>query len=213
MRRAATRARFGDLRRLEPLSKWGSTRGVPVDRWYIERYLSDRAHLVRGHALEVLEDLYASRYGAESVDVLDIDADNPRATVIGDLCHPATLSPGRYDVAVVTQTLQLIPRPLDAVRNVISALKPGASLLVTVPALSRLANDLDRWRWTPLGLQELLTEAAPAGAEVVTTGLGNGLAARAFLFGLAVRDVGEQVLERSDPDYPVVVGARVVVPS
>jgi hypothetical protein len=40
-------------------------------------------------------------------------------------------------------------------------------------------------------------------------GFGNGLAARAFLFGLAVSDLDEDVLGRSDEDYPVVVAARV----
>ncbi|SNS90122.1 hypothetical protein SAMN04488107_4237 [Geodermatophilus saharensis] len=209
VRRAVTRARFGDLRRTEPLSEWGSARGTPVDRWYIERFLTERAHLVHGHVLEVKEDLYASRLGASSVDVLDIDADNPHATVVGDVCEAATLRPATYDAAVVTQTLQLVPRPLDALRNLLAAVKPGGSLLVTVPTLSRLADSWDRWRWTPAGLRDLLAEAAPPDAEVECVGFGNGLVARAFLFGLAVRDLDEDVLERWDEDYPMVVGARV----
>lgn len=208
-----TRARFGDLRRTEPLSEWGAHRGKPVDRWYIERWLGEQAHLVRGHALEVKEDLYASRLGARSVDVLDIDPGNSHATVVGDLCAPSTLTPGTYDVAVVTQTLQLVPRPADAVRHLLAALRPGGSLLLTVPVLSRLADPSDRWRWTPLGLRDLLTEAAPPGAEVTTVGLGNALAARAFLFGLAIPDLDEDVLARSDGDYPMVVGGRVSLPA
>lgn len=209
VRRAVTRARFGDLRRTEPVSDWGFGRGTPVDRWYIERFLTERAYLVRGHALEVKQDLYASRLGASSVDVLDIDADNPHATVVGDVCEPSTLPAATYDAAVVTQTLQLVPRPLDAVRNLLVAVKPGGSLLLTVPALSRLADSWDRWRWTPRGLRDLLAEGAPPDAEVDCVGFGNGLAARAFLFGLAVSDLDEDVLGRSDEDYPVVVAARV----
>ncbi len=212
VRRLVTRARFGDLRRTEPLTEWGAHRGKPVDRWYIEGWLGEQAHLVRGHALEVKEDLYASRLGAGSVDVVDIDPGNMHATVVGDLCAPSTLSPETYDVAVVTQTLQLVPRPADAVRHLLTALKPGGSLLLTVPALSRLADPSDRWRWTPLGLRDLLTEVAPSGAEVDIRGLGNVLAARAFLFGLAVPDLDEDVLSRSDADYPMVVGARVGLP-
>lgn len=212
-RRAVTRARFGDLRRIRPISKWGSERGQPIDRWYIERFLGEWSHHVHGHALEVLEDLYASRLGAASVDVLDIDATNPRATIVADLCERNSLPAGRFDVAVVTQTLQFVVRPARAVQNLLSALRPGGTLLLTVPSLSRIGAPSDRWRWTPLGMQDVLTEAAPAGAEVETTGVGNGLAARAFLFGLAVEDVPPAVLEQTDPDFPVIVGGRVTLPS
>jgi hypothetical protein len=59
-----------------------------------------------------------------------------------------------------------------------------------------------------MGMRELLAEAAPR-TDTEVVGLGNGLAARAFLFGLAVSDLDEAVLERSDEDYPMVVGARV----
>jgi SAM-dependent methyltransferase len=200
--------RFGDLRRTEPLTEWGFGRGMPVDRWYIEHHLAEHAQLVRGHALEVKEDLYASRFGAARVDVLDLSPDNLAATVVGDVCDPATLPHERFDVAVVTQTLQFVPRPLDAVRNLLAALRPGGSLLLTVPTLSRMDGGWDRWRWTPSGLRDLLSEAAP-GADVECAGLGNGLAARAFLFGLGVADLDEDVLVRHDPLYPLLVGARV----
>ena len=206
------RARFGDLRRTEPVSEWGFGRGTPVDRWYIERFLTEHAHLVRGHALEVKEDLYASRFGAESVAVIDIDAANEHATVVGDLCDASTLDTDKYDVAIVTQTLQLLPRPLDAVRNLLDAVKPGGSLLVTVPTMSRLAGSWDRWRWTPAGMSDLLTEAAPPGAAIESVGMGNGLAARAFLFGLAVRDLDEAVLGKPDADFPLIVGGQVQLP-
>jgi SAM-dependent methyltransferase len=212
VRRAVARLRFGDLSRTRPLSAWGDERGAPVDRWYIERYLAERTEWVHGHALEVKADRYASRFGAKSVDVVDIDAGNPRATVVGDLCRPETLHADTYDVAVITQTLQLLSSPLEGVRNLIAALRPGGSLLITVPTLSRIVDRTDRWRWTPSGMYDLLTLAAPAGAEVEAVGLGNGLAARAFLFGLAVEDLDEGVLDRADEHYPIVVGAHLRLP-
>ncbi|MGY1609578.1 methyltransferase domain-containing protein [Geodermatophilus sp. SYSU D00700] len=209
VRRAVARARFGDLRRTAALSAWGDERGTPVDRWYIERFLRAHEDDVRGHALEVKADQYASRLGAKSVDIVDIDEDNPRATVVGDLCVSSTLQPGTYDVAVVTQTLQLVSEPLEAVRNLLASLRPGGRLLITVPTLSRIVDRTDRWRWTPSGMQELLTHVAPAQSEVESTGLGNGLTARAFLFGLAVEDLNKDVLNQDDEFYPMVVGARV----
>ncbi|MGY1735360.1 methyltransferase domain-containing protein [Geodermatophilus sp. SYSU D00684] len=212
-RRVYTRARFGDLRRTEPLSEWGSPRGRPVDRWYIERFLDGHAGRVHGHALEVKDDAYARRYGASVVDVVDVDPGNERATLVGDLCLPGTLPPAAFDVAVVTQTLQYVADPPAAVRHLLASLRPGGCLLVTVPTLSRLTDGSDRWRWTPPGLEDLLRPAAPPGADVRVEGLGNGLAARAFLFGLAAEDLDDDVLGRTDPCYPLIAGGAVCLPS
>jgi hypothetical protein len=41
--------------------------------------------------------------------------------------------------------------------------------------------------------------------------MGNGLAARAFLFGLADCDLDEDVLATPDEDFPVIVGGHVVL--
>lgn len=207
-RRLALRARFGDLSRVEPLDGWGFGRGTPVDRWYIERYLLGCGP-VSGHAVEVQDDVYSSRLGAQTVDVLDIDPSNPRAGIVGDLCAPGTLANGTYDLAVVTQTLQLVADPLAAVTNLLTALRPGGVLLMTTPVVSRMANDADRWRWTPVGMQDLLAAAAPSGASIDVVGMGNALASRAFLFGLAAQDLDETVLARYEPRYPLLVGARV----
>jgi SAM-dependent methyltransferase len=211
LRRVYARVRFGDLRRTNPVSSWGSHRGTPVDRWYIERYLTERSTAVRGHALEVKDDLYSTRLGASSVHIVDIDAANRLATVVGDLCAPDTLAPGSYDVAVVTQTLQLVTDPALAIRHLVTALRPGGTLLLTVPTLSRIVDASDRWRWTPAGMRELLTVAAPS-AEADVVGLGNGLTARAFLFGLAAQDLEEDVLAIPDEKYPLIVGAQVRLP-
>ncbi|NEM05926.1 methyltransferase domain-containing protein [Geodermatophilus normandii] len=212
-RRLYTRVRFGDLDRFTPLSSWGWKRGTPVDRWYIERFLTGHADLVHGSALEVKSDLYASRLGARSVDVLDIDADNALATVVGDVCDPDVLPQSAYDVAVITQTLQLVDDPVTAVRHLAAALRPGGALLVTVPTMSRLVDDSDRWRWTPRGLEHLLRAAAPPDATVEVAGLGNGLTARAFLFGLSAEEVGEASMRHTDPHYPLVAGGVLRVPA
>lgn len=207
-RAAVTRARFGDLGRTAPLGRWGYERGTPVDRWYIRRWLQEQAPYVQGHALEVKEDLYASALGATSVEVLDIDAANPRATLVADLCRPGALPTAGYDVAVVTQTLQFVADPAAAVRHLLGALRPGASLLITVPCLSRVDGPADRWRWTPAGARALLEDCAP-GRVLEISGLGNGLAGRAFLFGLAVEDLPLGALDAADPALPLLVAARV----
>lgn len=210
-KRLVTTARFGHPGRTASLTRWGSGRGTPVDRWYIERWLAEHAADVRGRGLEVKADHYASRLGAAEVEVVDIDADNPLATVVGDLCDPSTLRPGRYDVAVVTQTLQLVHDPASALRGLLTSLRPGGTLLLTVPCLSRLIGPSDLWRWTPAGLQHLLDSVLPDGASAEVVGLGNGLSGRAFLFGLAAEDLAPGALPVDDPDLPLIACAVVRV--
>ena len=48
-----------------PLSRdFGYDRGFPIDRHYIERFLSAQASDVRGHVLEIADDIYTRRFGA-----------------------------------------------------------------------------------------------------------------------------------------------------
>jgi SAM-dependent methyltransferase len=207
--RALLAVRWASRRRLAPVSRWGFERGTPVDRWYIERFLDEHRDRVRGRTLEVLEDLYGSALGADVVDVVDIDAANPAATIVGDLCDAATLPRAAFDAVVLTQTLQFLADPRAAVRNVVDALRPGGTLLLTVPSVSRVADGSDRWRWTPAGLRELLA-GLPGSATV--QGAGNLVACRAFLMGAAVADLPAGVLDRDDPAFPLVVLARLDKP-
>jgi hypothetical protein len=79
---------FADLPR-EPLSDcYGLDRGTPVDRRYIEAFVCARRDAIHGRVLEVQDNTYTTRFGADRVAesvVVDIDASNPRATLIADL--------------------------------------------------------------------------------------------------------------------------------
>ena len=80
---------IGAFRRTSPIARdWGYERGVPIDRYYIERFLAERATDIRGAVLEVQEADYTTRFGANRVtrsDVVDLSVSNERATVISDL--------------------------------------------------------------------------------------------------------------------------------
>src|SRR4029453_3097458 len=78
-------ARLGSLRKTTPLSDhWGRDRGTPIDRYYIERFLEREQLAIRGRVLEVLNADYTRRFGREVAqsDVLDIDPQNPAATMV-----------------------------------------------------------------------------------------------------------------------------------
>src|SRR6202030_2286811 len=65
--------RFGDFGRIRPISSdYGSDRGKPLDRYYLERVLADYADLVRGRVLEVVGREYTRSLGAENVVRSDV---------------------------------------------------------------------------------------------------------------------------------------------
>lgn len=210
--------RWGNMRRTKPFSEvWGSDRGLPVDRRYIEEFLAAHAADIRGQALEIHGPLYTERYGGDRVHrahVLDIDPDNEQATIVGDLSLEATLPEGRFDSFVNTQTLQFIPDADAAAANCYRCLAPGGVLLLTAPSASRLDVGLDDyWRWTPRGLEEFLARCLPPEAEREVTPYGNVLTTVAFAYGLSAEELTDAEYAVRDPLFPLVVCARVRKPA
>jgi hypothetical protein len=193
---------------------WGFDRGLPVDRLYVERFMRSNADDIRGHVLEIQGPRYGVTLGGEkvaAVTIVDIDHTNPEATLIADLCVPGSLAGHGFDCEIVTQTLQFLPDLSVALENLWTALAPGGVLLVTVPAVSRVAPEFaDFWRFTPQGLEQLLRSSLPESARIEIAGYGNVVAGVAFLLGLSVQNVGDKRLFPDDPAFPLVSCARVV---
>ncbi len=209
--------RFGDLRRLRPISPhFGYDRGKPVDRRYIEDFLSRHAEDIKGRVLEVGDNTYTLQYGGARVahsDILHVSPDNSRATLVGDLAQGDNLPSGAFDCIVLTQTLHLIFDVHKAIATLHRMLKPGGVLLITVPGVS----SIDRgewgpsWYWSlsPAALCRLLEEKFD-NAIISVTAYGNVLAAISFLHGLAEHELSPAELDAYDPQYPMIVAARAV---
>jgi SAM-dependent methyltransferase len=204
---------LGTLRRTSPLSEhWGFDRGTPVDRYYIERFLQENDERIRGRVLEVRDAAYTRRFGRDvgSCDVLDIDASNPDATVVADLAAADDIASAAFDCFILTQTLQYIFDLEAAIGHVHRILRPGGSVLCTVPVVSRigrqeLASEL--WRFTP-ALCGRLFQSAFQGGEVEVHSRGNVLACVAFLMGMASEELKPGELESDDPFFPLLVTVR-----
>ncbi|MBI5482360.1 MAG: methyltransferase [Deltaproteobacteria bacterium] len=204
--------------RLEPVSRrFGMDRGLPLDRYYIERFLAAHAADVHGRVLEIGDPGYTRRFGGDRVtrsDVLGARPGMPAVTIVGDLTRPDGLPLGCYDCVILTQTLPFIYDVGAAVRTVHLMLRPGGVLLATAPVISHISRyDMDRWgdfwRLTDLALRRLLETVFPP-AAVTVAAHGNVRVAAAFLYGLVVEDLPPEALAVDDPDYPLVVTARAV---
>ena len=198
----------------EPISRnFGYDRGTPVDRWYIERFLAEKAGDIRGRVLEIGDDTYSRRFGRgiSYQDVLHVVPDHPGATIVGDISQPGVLPPEAFDCLIVTQTLHLVYDMRAALENLRRSLAPGGVLLLTVPGVS----SVDRgewggtWYWslTRQSADRLLGEVFGPG-NVETEAFGNVYAANCFLQGLAVEEVDQALLAHRDAAYPLVVCAR-----
>lgn len=208
---------FGDLRQLRPVSRaFGSDRGLAVDRYYVEQFLEAQRNDIRGRVLEVGESTYTRRFGGEKVsrsDVLHVHDRNPKATIVGDLANCPQVPDESFDCIILTQTLQLIFDLPAAIWNLNRILAPNGILLVTVPGISQVADSEWRktwyWSFTILALERLLRDAMP-GADINVSAHGNVLAATAFLQGLSASELSQQELDTADPDYQLLITARIV---
>ena len=209
---------LGDLRRVTPISRsFGFDRGRPVDRYYIERFLSTHAQDIAGHVLEFGDNAYTRQFGGERVtasDVLHAEESNPQATIIADLSDAPHIPADKFDCIICTQTLMYVYPLKAAIETLHRILKPGGVLLASMPGISQLSRyDMDRWgeywRLTSLSAQRLFAEHFSASA-VEAEAHGNVLAATAFLYGLATEELMPEELDYRDPDYELVITVRAV---
>jgi len=205
---------FGDLNRNKPVSNaFGHDRGTPIDRHYIDGFLSYHAGKIAGRVLEIGDSTCSKKFsGGEvsSFEVLHAVPGNRKATMVGDLTDLATLPENHVDCFICTQTFNFI---FDVQRAIIGAhhlLKPGGVLLATVSGISQISRyDMERWgdywRFTSASLEKLFDPVF--GTEVEVQTYGNVLAAIAFLQGVSVEELPDAtLLDEHDPDYQVVIG-------
>ena len=212
--------RLGNLNRLKPISPdWGFDRGLPIDRYYIEHFLTKHTSDIRGRVLEIKDDLYTSRFGGEhvtKVDILHPEEGNPAATIVADLTDAGHIPANSFSCIILTQTLHLIYDVRAVLTTLQRILKPSGVLLTTVSGISKISrDDMERWghswSFTTYSARRLFQEFFPA-ENVEVEAFGNVLAATASLHGLASGDLRRRKLDYYDPDYQVIVAIRAVKP-
>lgn len=212
--------RLSYLRRLVQIGNiLGFDRGLCVDRYYIERFLSAHTQDVRGGVLEIGDDTYTQRFGGVCVtgsDVLHKTGDNPKATIVADLTCADHIAKDAFDCIILTQTLQYIYDLKAAILTLYRILKPGGVVLATIPGISHISRyDLEHWgeywRLTSLSAKRLFGEVFPP-ENVKVQAYGNLLTAVAFLCGLPADGFRQEELDYHHPDFQLLITVRAVKP-
>ena len=208
---------LGDLDRVTPFSTdFGYDRGGPVDRYYIENFLTANSDRVKGRVLEIGENAYTLHFGGSRVtksDILHIDDSNPQATFVGDLTNAPQLPSDSFDCFILTQTLHLIYDFKGALATIHRILKPGGALLLTVPGISHIHHGewgkYWMWSFTTASVEKMLSEAFDP-AKVKVESFGNVLAATAFLYAMGLPELKKQQMDHNDPQYQLIITAVAV---
>ena len=138
----------------------------------------------------------------------------PEATIVADLTHAPHIPSDAFDCIIFTQSLQMIVDMGAALATLHRILKPGGMLLLTTSGISKVGRRLGRddwgeyWRLTAQGVEVLAKQYFP-GAEVEVIPYGNVLTAVAYLEGLSLEELEPAELDYVDPDYEVIVAARI----
>ncbi len=203
---------------LNPVSRLhGLDRGLPIDRYYVEKFLSAHARDIRGHTLEMGDPRYTHQFGGDRVshsDVLHLVPGNPEATIVGDLTSETPLPPDTFDCLIVINTFLLIYDIRSALRNCYRALKGEGVLLAHFPGICpRIpygpAWTGDYWRFTSTSVRQLCEEFFPA-KDIEIESYGNVRTATAFLYGLSAEDLLPAELDYHDRDYEMLITVRAV---
>lgn len=205
---------FNSILRTTPVNpEWGFSRGVPIDRFYIENFLSKNSQMIRGNILSVGDDYYAQRYSHGALkrsDVLHI-SDSRNATIVADLADAPQIASNTFDCFLLIQTLQFIYDVQSAIETTHRILKPGGTVLATFSGISPLKDDEwnDSWYWnfTAISALKMFQEYFETN-EIEVGSHGNVKAATAFLHGLSVKDCGVRDLSLLDSSFPVIITVK-----
>ncbi|MEX1238227.1 MAG: glycosyltransferase [Cyclobacteriaceae bacterium] len=209
--------RPGDFGRVTPFSAdFGFDRGGAIDRFYIERFLEENQHHVRGKVLEIGDNAYTLKYGGDKIlrsDIFHVDRGNSRATYIGDITDVPQIPSNEFDCIIFTQTLHLIYDFKSALTTCYRILKPGGCLLLTVPGISHIDRGewRDYWLWsfTDTSIKRLMADSFNGSSVQVNT-YGNVYVAAAFLYGMGLPEFRKDFLFQHDPSYQVIISAAAV---
>lgn len=193
----------------EPLTKnYGYSRGKPIDRYYIEKFLDQNKNSISGKCLEIVDNTYTLKFGGKHVtqaDALDIFP-SQRANIRGDLRNLVNIKGNSYDCLIITQTFFLIDDYLAAIKESHRILKPGGVLLSTLSTMSPSWNvSVNMWRFSVKSAAYVFGKFFGS-SKVKVKVFGNKISSLGFWLGFSQEDIGIKKLRKIENDFPLIVG-------
>ncbi|MCI9108031.1 MAG: class I SAM-dependent methyltransferase [Lachnospiraceae bacterium] len=194
---------------LIPFSRrFGRERGTPVDRYYIEKFLESKSHLISGCVMEIGDNTYIKKYGEKVKESYVLHALGLGEEAIkGDLVTGEGIQEEMLDCFICTQTLQVIFDIESAIKNIYRSLKDNGTALITMHGISQLSiSDYNRWgeywRFTKKSVKLLFEKHFD---EVEVHSYGNVKVATALLYGLCMEDLNESDYMFNDEYYQMLI--------
>jgi hypothetical protein len=212
LKRVLQPVRWKNLRVTKPVSEvFGFDRGTPIDRHYIEKFLSESAQHIKGDVLEISENTYTMKFGKNvgKSHILHYSNENRNATLVGDLTKRSTLQPAIADCFICTQTFNFIYDFTAAIEGAHFLLKKDGILLATLAGLCQISRyDMDRWgdfwRFTTASAKRAFEEKFGEG-NVQINCYGNVLTSVALLHGIAAEELTSNELNVRDENYQIII--------
>jgi SAM-dependent methyltransferase len=202
---AANAIDFGDFKRYIPFCPdYGYSRGTPIDRYYLDRFVTEIKDDVIGVVLEVgglrqNRQIYGF-YNATLYRAIDI-APSGSVDMVGDVHDPRVCKNNSLDRVILFNVLEHCAKPWIVIENIHKWLKRGGKVVCAVPNAQRIHRDpADFWRIQPDGLRSMFSSFEIQKLKTY----GNLLTAIASLSGIGAEELIPEELEFHNEQYPVI---------
>jgi len=195
---------WGDLKRTVPICQaFGLTRGTPVDRYYLSKFLCEVQSQIIGNILEVGgtakdKDFYEVNSGT-SYKILNIEP-GVGVDIVGDVHNASLVEANSFDSIIIFNVLEHCYAPWQVVENIHKWLKPGGKCFAMVPSSIRLhATPMDYWRPLPDAFAWMFQNFSQHKLYIY----GNPISVIASYHGIAQEELTAEELDAFHPDFPV----------
>lgn len=200
----------------QPISKqFGTERGTPVDRAYIEKFLNNYRDYITGEILEIEDSTYTYQFGKQikKAMVMDVSSQRDNITFQGNLETGEGIRRNIADCFILTQTLMYIFDLKKAAKNIGNLLKKNGVALITCSGISqnsrRCMDNYGCYFNFNKDVFERMFEDEEKLRVLEVGSYGNVKTVSAHLNGLCREDLLEDDFTYNDPYYPLIVYAVV----